>query len=212
MIDVVLLAASGLAREIISAQLRDIRIVGILDDNVELHGTQCAGIPVLGGLDRVLSLDAYFVLCMGNGHARRDVRARLARLGLREQRFVSVIDDSVTIPTSCTVGAGSVVLAGTVLTTAVSVGRHVVIMPNVTLTHDNIIDDFVTIAAGVALGGSVRVGEAAYLGMNSSVRQGLTVARDSVIGMGAAVVRSVPEGEIWFGVPARAMAAKKEQQ
>ena len=212
MSDIVLLAASGLAREVASAQLSGIQINGILDDNVELHGTECAGLPVLGSLERVRDLDAQFVLCMGNGRARRETLARLARIGLDERHFARVIDDSVRIPPRCSVGAGSIVLAGSVLTASVQVGRHVVIMPNVTLTHDNVIDDFVTVAAGVSLGGAVHVQEAAYLGMNSSVRQGLTVGREAVVGMGAAVLTSVPEGEVWLGVPARAMATKGEHQ
>lgn len=207
-----LLAASGLAREVASAQLRDIRIIGILDDNTQLHGTECAGVPVLGGLDRAHELDAQFVLCMGNGRARRETLIRLVQAGLSEQRFARVIDDSVYLPPNCTVGAGSIVLAGCVLTTQVTVGRHVVLMPHVTLTHDDALEDFVTMAAGVSLGGSVRVGEAAYLGMNSSVRQGLTIGRDAVIGMGAAVLQAVPDGEVWLGVPARALATKKEQE
>lgn len=207
-----LLAASGLAREIASAQLSDTRIVGILDDNVELHNSQMAGLPVLGGFDRARNLDAGFVLCIGNGRARRDTLRKLSAAGLDEKRFVSVIDDSVRVPPNCSVGTGSVILAGTVLTTDVTVGEHVVVMPNVTLTHDNVLEDFATLAAGVALGGSVRIEEAAYLGMNCSVRQGVTVGRDAVVGMGAAVLQSVPEGEVWLGVPARAMATKGEHR
>jgi len=88
------------------------------------------------------------------------------------------------------------------------VGRHVVIMPNVTLTHDDVLDDFATIAAGVSLGGTVSIGSAAYIGMNASVRQGLTVGADATVGMGAAVLDSVPSGATWVGVPAHEMRAR----
>ncbi|MGO4105347.1 NeuD/PglB/VioB family sugar acetyltransferase [Leifsonia sp. YAF41] len=203
--DLILLAASGLARELASADLRDSRVVGVLDDNRGLHGTECAGATVLGGVALAAELDAYFVLCMGSGRARRHARLRLAELGVVDSRFATIIDASVRVPESCQVGVGSVVLAGTVLTASVTVGRHVVLMPHVTLTHDNVVDDFATLAAGVSLGGSVHVGEAASLGMNSSVRQGLVVGRDAVVGMGAVVLEQVPDAETWVGVPARAI-------
>ena len=103
---------------------------------------------------------------------------------------------------SCSISAGSILLAQTVLTADVQIGRHVVIMPNVTLTHDDRLEDFVTVCAGVALGGSVQVGHAAYLGMNSSVRENVSVGETAVLGMGAVLLRDLPAGEAWAGVPA----------
>jgi acetyltransferase-like isoleucine patch superfamily enzyme len=76
----------------------------------------------------------------------------------------------------------------------------------VTLTHEDDVDDFVTLAAGVSLGGGVHVGRCAYLGMNSSVRQQVLVGDNAVVGMGAAVLDDVPRGEVWAGVPARQLS------
>ncbi len=55
-------------------------------------------------------------------------------------------------------GPGTVLLAGVVLTRAAAVGAHVLAMPQVLLTHDDVVGDFVTLAGRVALGGGVGVG------------------------------------------------------
>ena len=76
------------------------------------------------------------------------------------------------------------VLANVTMTADVTVGEHVVLMPQVVLTHDDVVADYATLCAGVVLGGTVHIGAGAYLGMNSSVRQGIRVGRDATLGHG----------------------------
>jgi len=207
---VLLIAAGGLAREVASA-LPDGTVLGFLDDDPAKAGAEVAGLPVLGPLAAVSDHpDARLVVCAGKGPARRALVSRLAALGLGDDRYATVVDASVRVPAGCAVGAGSILLAGTVLTAQVTVGRHVVCMPHVTLTHDDVVEDFATLAAGVTLGGGVRIGEAAYLGMNASVRENCAVGHDAVLGMGATLVRDQPDGSVWAGTPAREL--KKETE
>lgn len=201
--DLLLLGASGLAREVAAADQRQYRIAGVLDDDAELRGSRLAGVEVVGGIAHAAEYDADLLVCVGSGRARRAVVARLAALGVAGTRFATLVDASVRIPAGCVVGAGSILLAQVALTADVEIGRHVVVMPNVTFTHDCRVDDYATLTAGVSLAGTVTVGEAAYLGMNASVRQRLAVGAGAVIGMGAAVLSDVPPGETWAGVPAR---------
>jgi sugar O-acyltransferase (sialic acid O-acetyltransferase NeuD family) len=211
MIDVVLVAAGGLAREVIASAPDGIRIVALLDDDPATHGGTVGGLPVLGGLERIAELPRTgIVVCAGSGRARRGLVARLAEFGVTHERYATVLGAGVRIPSGCHVGAGSIILPGAVLTADVNVGRHVVVMPNATLTHDDRVDDFATICAGVSLGGAVHVREAAYLGMNASVRQHLTVGAGATLGLGATLLEALPDGETWAGVPARALRVREE--
>jgi sugar O-acyltransferase (sialic acid O-acetyltransferase NeuD family) len=197
----ILAAASGLAREALEVtRAVGYEPIGFVDDNPLLWGELLGGVKVIGGLDALRDHpDAAVLLCAGKGAARESLATRL---DCDDSRYATVIHASVSIPPSCMVGTGSIVMAGCVLTASVAVGQHAVLMPNVTLTHDDNVADFATLCAGVTLGGSVKVGERAYLGMNTSVREGRRVGMDAVIGMGSVVLNDIPDGETWVGVPA----------
>ena len=185
----ILVAASGLALEVAEAATRQgFRVLGCVDDDAARWGTAAGGwLPVLGGLDVLIEHPgAEIVLCAGRGAVRERLHARVQDMAPR--RYATVVHPSVDVPPSCSVGAGTVLLAGCVLTASATVGEHVVCMPHVTITHDDIVEDFATLAAGVSLGGGVRVGRAAYLGMSCSVRERQVVGAGALVGMGAAVV------------------------
>lgn len=196
-----LVGASGLAREVLAAGVSG--VVGILDDDAALHGTTVGGVEVVGGIDDAADRHEHLLLCIGPSVGRRAVARRLAALGVEDDRYATFIGPAARVGATSVVGAGSIVLDGVVVTADASLGRHVVVMPNGVVTHDCVLDDFATLAAGVALGGGVRVGEAAYLGMNAAIRQGLAVGEAATVGMGAVVLCDVPNRQTWAGVPAR---------
>lgn len=203
-----LVGASGLAREVIAAGTTG--IVGVLDDDDTRHGGELSGVPVLGGTALAAKRAEQLVLCIGPSLVRQQVARRLSRMGVTDERYAIVAARSARIGASCEIGPGAILLDGVVITADVRLGRHVVVMPHGTITHDDRLDDFVTMAAGVSLGGGVHVRAGAYIGMNAAVRQGLVIGRGATIGMGAVVVRDVPEGETWAGVPARRMGKQND--
>lgn len=200
-----LVGASGLAREVIAAGIGG--VVGILDDDVTLHGTLVGGVPVVGDVDSAARRTEQLIVCIGPSAARRGAVERLEGAGIGDDRFDAFIAGSARVGSSSTVEPGSILLDGVVVTANVRIGRHVVVMPNCTITHDDVIADFATLAAGVALGGSARVESGAYIGMNASVRQGVVIGAGATIGMAAAVLQDVPAGQTWVGVPARELDA-----
>lgn len=209
MTDLLLVGASGLAREVLAVvrSTGSHRVLGYLDDDPARHGLSLRSVRIVGGLDAIGDHpEAEILLCVGKGAGREGLVRRIEER-FPQTRYATVVHPSVDVPAGCTVGAGSILLAHTALTADVRIGRHVVVMPNATLTHDDVLEDFVTIAAGVSLGGNVTVGARAYLGMSSSVRERLRVGPDATIGMGAVVLRDVPAGQTWVGLPARATSA-----
>lgn len=214
MTGVLLLNVSGLARETLASIRSAVPVgrhsvasaaadvVGFLDDDISLHGTAVAGIPVLGGLDLAASRPEQLLLCADSGRAREAIAERLAALGVDDERYATHVHPSALIGGGSSLGAGSIILAGSVLTCDVTVGRHVVLMPRAVLSHHDILGDYATCAAGTTLAGRVVLGERASLGQQSAVLEDMSVGADAVLGMGAVVLRDVPAGETWAGNPA----------
>ena len=201
-----LLGAGGASREAAEAAEATGRfdVRGFLDDDPARHGTSVSGRPVLGPLDAVSDFpDALVVAGMGNPRAPRSRQAVVRRLGLPDERYATVVHPLASAPPSCTLGAGSVLLAGVVLTADVRIGRHVLTMPGCVLTHDDVVDDFASLAAGVLLAGGVRIGAGAYLGAGVRVRENLSIGSGSMLGMGSLVLADVGPDEVWYGSPAR---------
>ena len=82
-------------------------------------------------------------------------------------------------------------------------GDFVFCLSGSVINHDNVIEDRVVFASGVALAGHVHVENGCYLGQSSTVRQFLTIGRGSMLGMGAVVVKDVPPNSVMAGNPAR---------
>jgi sugar O-acyltransferase (sialic acid O-acetyltransferase NeuD family) len=209
MTDLLLVAASGLAREVADAVRAGdrYRLAGVLDDDPARWGTTCGGVPVLGGLrEAVNHPDAALVVCAGAGSARSALVARLSALGIDALRYGTVVHPRASVSASSRVGSGSIALAGVALTADATVGHHCVLMPNAVLTHDTDVRDFVTVCAGVTVAGNVHVGMGAYLGASASVRQHVRIGAWSTLGMGAVALSDIPPGEVWAGTPAHCLS------
>jgi sugar O-acyltransferase (sialic acid O-acetyltransferase NeuD family) len=212
----VLLGAGGLAREVmatvdaINRESPSWHVTAVLDDREEFHGKQVNGVTVLAGTEAAREMDdAFFVACVASP---RNVQVReclVDRLHLDEDRFATIVHPSATVIWERGPSPGCVVMAQVVTTTAVSIGKHVVMMPHVVLTHDDSVDDFSTFGAGVCLAGDVRVGRSSYLGAGALVREGLVVGDRALVGMGSVVLCDVPPGQVWSGVPARRQPSRE---
>ena len=113
----------------------------------------------------------------------------------------------------------------------VRIGKNVTLHPFVQITRgierDTVIEDnckvapfthmahqvefgFSTLVApGVCMGGSATVGEKGFLGLNSTVKHGVKVGENVMVGMGAAVVKDVPPDCVVVGNPARILRYKE---
>lgn len=203
-----LLGAAGLASEVLAAvraaQEGRWTVLGALDDDPRRHGTELDGVAVFGGTELVHEHpDALAVLCMASPR-RRSIRLDVVRrLDLPAHRWATVVHPGAALAAGTVLGEGCVLLAHAVVTAPVRIGAHLLAMPQVLITHDDVIGEGVTMAGRATLGGGATVHDGAYLGSGCLVREGVTIGAGALVGMGAVVLRDVPAGETWAGNPAR---------
>ncbi|MDT0278397.1 UDP-N-acetylglucosamine acyltransferase [Blastococcus goldschmidtiae] len=83
------------------------------------------------------------------------------------------------------------------------IGDRCFVMNKAHFGHDAVIEDDVTLAVGVILGGHVEVGAGANLGLAAVLHQRRVVGPGAMVGMSAVVTRDIPPYAKAFGAPAR---------
>jgi UDP-3-O-[3-hydroxymyristoyl] glucosamine N-acyltransferase len=110
------------------------------------------------------------------------------------------VGDNVEISANCSIARGSlsdtVIMSGTKLDALVHVAHNVVIGHNCELT------------AGTVIGGSTTIGDTCWTGLNSTIKNKLTIGRNVIVASGASVIRDVEDEDIVAGVPARSIKHK----
>ena len=76
------------------------------------------------------------------------------------------------------------------------------------IAHNNKIGRNVTITGCVNVSGSNVIEDDVWIAPNSSIRGWLHIGKGATVGMGAVVVKDIPEGEIWVGNPAHKLEKK----
>jgi sugar O-acyltransferase (sialic acid O-acetyltransferase NeuD family) len=205
-----LVGAGGFAREVaqavhaINSVQPRFQLIGHLDDDERLHGRDVDGVPVIGSIAAVTSYPAArLIVCTGSPSDYFSRKRIVERLRLAPARFATIVHPQASVAMTATIAEGTVLLATAVVTARASIGRHVAVMPGVTITHDDVIGDYATFGAGARLAGGAVVEEGAYVGAGVLVREGRRIGAWSLVGMGAVVLHDVPPAEVWVGCPAR---------
>lgn len=107
--------------------------------------------------------------------------------------FNVFIENKVKIGNSVTIKPGVQIWDG------ITIEDHVFLGPNATFTNDrNPVSknsDFILEETLVKKGASI--------GANATILPGITIGENAVIGAGSVVTKNVPDGETWFGNPAK---------
>ena len=209
--------AGGFAREVAwlvetcNKNKKNYEVVCYIDDNPEKEGKKLNGYSVLNlRTFRELYPHAKVVIGVGFPQTRQAIEEKAVLAGYG---FATIIHPGVEMSPWVKIGDGTVICAGNILTTNITLGKQVQINLDCTIGHDVVMEDYVTLAPGVHVSGWVHLGNRVYVGTGAVIINGteeapIRIGDDAIIGAGACVIESVAKGLTVTGVPAKPVDIK----
>lgn len=204
--DIVIIGAGGFGREVawlieeINRVDKQWNLVGFVDDNENLQGTEVNGYKVVGDIDWLEKQEVNVVCAIGDPITKKKT---IDRLKEGKNSYPVLIHPSVIYSDKVSFGEGSIICAANVLTTDIKVGNHVIINLDCTIGHDATLGNYTTILPSVNVSGFVITEECVSVGTGSAIIQGVTIGENTVVGAGAVVVKSLPANCTAVGSPAK---------
>ena len=209
-----IIIGAGTQGQVLCSYLREakINIVGFIDDNTEIIGTEVMGIPVLGCFIDLYSNEFKKniddVYCpIGKNDVRESYLSNLKKQGYGIPSF---IHPTVCIGPDVTLGEAVYMLPGNIIMPHTKIGNYFMMNTCSTIAHHVIVEDAVFLSSGVNVGALINVKNRAYIGMGVTAMTGIKeIGQDTLIGAGAVLIKDVPDYATVVGNPGRIIKYKK---
>jgi acetyltransferase-like isoleucine patch superfamily enzyme len=143
-------------------------------------------------------------------HPLSDVQTKRIGSGTRVWQYAVILEKAVIgancninshtfIENEVTIGNNVTIKCGVYLWDGITVENNVFIGPNVSFTNDK----YPRSKKYPEKFQAIQIKERASIGANATILGGITVGKNSLIGAGSVVTKSVPDNEVWMGNPAR---------
>lgn len=205
--NLIIIGAGGVAKEVslIVQQINYLEptwnLIGFIDDNIKMFGEIINGYSVIGGLETLNSYEGNcdVIVAVADYKIKKYIVERLNN----KFSFATIIHPRVWIHEYMTVGEGSIIYEGAIITSNVKIGKHVLISPKCGIGHDSIIKDYVSLLWNVNISGTDVIEEGVLIGSGATIIQNKIVGQGSKIGAGSVVINNIPSWSTVVGVPGK---------
>lgn len=178
-------------------------LMGFIDDTIEKQGKHAFGFEVF---DRSI-LEKYpdaKVLAVPGSPSSYTIRDKIiSEFNVHANRFVTLIHPNASVSPFAKIGYNTLIMAGVVITSNAVIDNHVCILPNTVIHHDVKIGEYTLIGSNVSVAGSTTIANNCYIGSGSKIMNGICIEKNSLVGLGTTVLKSLPANSKVVGNPAR---------
>ncbi|MBV9303135.1 MAG: NeuD/PglB/VioB family sugar acetyltransferase [Acidobacteriaceae bacterium] len=205
---IIVIGCSGHARVVVDIleEEKRCRIVGLVD-TYKPSGTEVLGYQVLGSDEDLPALVAAgicngVIVAIGDNWVRSRVVEKI-RERVPQIRFVSAIHPAARIARNVSIGAGTVVMAGTIVNTHARIGEFCILNTGCSLDHDSVMKHFSSLAPRAVTGGGVKIGAFSAIAIGATISHEVQIGDHTIVGAGATVLKDLPDQVVAYGTPAR---------
>jgi len=190
------------------------RVVGFTVDAEFRRGTTMAGVPLVDfeTVERDFppaECQMFIALSYAEMNQRR--ARKYAEAKARGYSLASYVSSRCTNLAEHSFGDNCFILEDNTIQPFVRIGSNVTLWSGNHIGHDSVIEDHVFVSSHVVISGHVRVGAYSFLGVNATIRNGITIAPHSLIGGGAVVMADTEEHGAYVQRPAQRLDKKSDQ-
>ncbi|WP_162051941.1 NeuD/PglB/VioB family sugar acetyltransferase [Pontibacter pamirensis] len=143
-----------------------------------------------------------YIIAIGDNYVRRKMHDQHRDI-LADLEFVTTVDPTAHIQADVKLGKGVVVMGGAYLEPSAVMEDGAWIGIYAVLGHDCQVGSFSSVAMNSALGGKVVVGNTTAISMSVTIVNKLHIGHNTLVGAGSLVTRSIGDGVLAFGSPAK---------
>jgi sugar O-acyltransferase (sialic acid O-acetyltransferase NeuD family) len=168
-------------------------------ERVKKEDSNC-GLPVI----TIESLESHFkpedvsiFVAIGYKSMNRQRQKTYEELKQRGYSFASFIAPNVKIWESNSIGENVFIFENNVIQPHVHIGNNTILWSGNHIGHHSIIGQHCFISSHVVVSGSCAVGENSFLGVNSTLHDGITLGKENLIGAGAIISKDTKDQEVY---------------
>ena len=186
-------------------------LLGFLNDAVP-RGSALAGFPVLGRFDdwRKCSPDTLFISAIPKPTEALARFRRLMSLGIPQDRWATVTHPQAVMADSAKLGRGSYIGPLAIVEAGLVAGEHTCLRGGCYISHDVSMERYVFVGPNATVLGRCRLGEGCHIGANAVCREERSIGRYAVLGVGAVVIRDIPDFAVVVGNPAKPISTAQQ--
>lgn len=149
--------------------------------------------------------DLKFVIGVGEPSVRERLYHKVAEKGYG---FMTLIHPLAYVSPEASIGDGTVIQSCASVSADTVIGKNCYLQSCALTGHDCRIGDHCMLSSHTAVSGNVTIGTNVYIAPGVMIKEKITIGDHTVAGMGAIVVRDLPENVIALGSPARPVKRK----